>query len=107
MAADRNSPRQLLGRLSDRLSDRLGGLIDDVTLPERARRALEDAETALARGDADGAIAIAQRLEADRPGLWRTQVLLGLAYEARGELDAAAASLSSDQPQASSRQVAP
>ncbi len=104
MAADRNSPRQLLGRLSDRLSDRLGGLIDDVTLPERARRALEDAEAALARGDADGAIAIAQRLEADRPGLWRTQVLLGLAHEARGDLDAAAASLSLA---AASRDVVP
>ncbi len=74
----------------DRLSARLGELIDDVRLPERVSRTLDEAERSLAAGDADAALARIADVDRERPGVWRAEVVAGLAHEARGELDAAA-----------------
>ena len=70
--------------LLDRLSGRLGELLDDVTVPDRVRRRLDHAEATIAAGNPDAAIDVIRAVEHDRPNLWRAQFLLGLALEAAG-----------------------
>ncbi len=83
----------IFDRLSERLSERIGGLIDDVRLPSDVVRQLDEAEALLARGDAAGCLARVRAIDAVRPGIWRAKVLSGLAYEAAGELEEAARAL--------------
>lgn len=77
----------------DRLGDRLGGLLDEVALPERVRRALDEAERAVASGDARGALDRLRTVEGERSGLFRAAFLEGLAWEALDEPERAAAAL--------------
>ncbi len=77
--------------LLDRITGRIGGLLDEVALPESTRRILDDAEAAVERRDTALAERLLAAVERDRPGLWRTALLLGASREAAGDGRAAAA----------------
>lgn len=77
----------------DRLGERLGGLLDEVALPDRVRRALDDAERAVATGDPQAALERLRAVEGERAGLFRAAFLEGLAWEALDEPERAAAAL--------------
>lgn len=83
----------LFDRLSGRLTERIGELIDDVRLPADVARRLDEAERAFADGDPSACLAAAAEVERLRPGLWRTRVLIGLASEALGDFERAATEL--------------
>lgn len=82
-----------MASLIDRLTERLGEIIDDVRLPAHVSRALDDAEAALASGDAAACLAHVRAVDAERPNVWRARVLAGFAHEALGDLDRAAVEL--------------
>ncbi len=65
--------------------DRLSSAFDEVTLPDRLRRRLDDAERLLVEGDPEGALTLLAGVETERPGLWRSALLSGLAWEARAD----------------------
>ncbi len=83
----------IFDRLSDKLSERIGGIIDDVRLPSDLVRRLDAVESELAQGEAKLALVLLDEVDAQRPGIWRSTVLRGLAHEALGELDRAANTL--------------
>jgi tetratricopeptide (TPR) repeat protein len=77
----------------DRLSGKLGGILDDVTLPERQAKMLADAERFLASGDAWSALAALDTLDRERPGLWRSASVRGMALHDVGDFQRAAETL--------------
>lgn len=83
----------IFDRLSDKLSERIGGIIDDVRLPNELVRRLDAVESELAQGEAKLALILLDEVDAQRPGIWRSAVLRGLAYEALGDLERAANTL--------------
>lgn len=83
-----------MATIFDRLSERLGGIIDDVRIPADAARKLDEAERRLAAGAPDECLRIVAEVERDRPGLWRSRVVAGLAWEAAGDFERAATELS-------------
>lgn len=88
------SPRSL-PRMSliDRLSDRLGALLDEVRIPDRLDRKISDAEHAVARREPERALALLDEVEQERPGIWRVALVAGLAHEQAGDLQRASARL--------------
>jgi small GTP-binding protein len=76
--------------LFDRLSRRFGDVLDDLTLPDRLRNTLEQAEQSLDQGDAGRALVLARTVLGERAvnarGLW----VVARSHEALGEWGAAA-----------------
>ena len=64
----------------DKLTERVGGFLDEVFLPEDVARSLDKASRAIQREDYKYALEILARTQREQPGFHRTQHLLGLCH---------------------------
>ncbi|WP_168210514.1 tetratricopeptide repeat protein [Persicimonas caeni] len=73
----------------DKLSERVGGFLDEVFLPEDVAHALHKASQAMQREDYDAALRILYRTHAEHPDFHRTHHMIGMCHFHQEKFDEA------------------